>query len=198
MNRREAIRQLGVGAALPVIGDLTFAELLEVGRGVRSGLGRPETAVLLALTERQAMTVASLAEIIIPRTDTPGATDVGVTTFIDRIVAEWYTDEERGRFEAGLAALDARARQLFGVEFLQAGSAEQEILASELDQELQAAIQRDRERPSGQGSRARDLFFYQMKRLTLTGYFTSEVAMTEVLGYRIVPGAYQPCIPLDP
>ena len=39
-------------------------------------------------------------------------------------------------------------------------------------------------------------FFYQMKRFTLAGYFTSEVGMRS-LGYRIVPGAFEACVLLD-
>lgn len=185
-----------MGAALPVLGELPFEDLLVLGRAVRAEVVAGG-AQLAALTERQALSVEVLAETIIPRTDTPGATDVGVTAFIDRIVADWYTDEERERFLAGLATLDGRARELFGVEFVQAGTAERDALVSELEQELQVAVQADRERPAGQPGRVRELFFYQMKRLTLTGYFTSEPAMTQVLGYRIVPGAYQPCIPID-
>ena len=56
---------------------------------------------LRVLTDERSALVASLADAIIPRTDTPSATDVNVTAFIDVIVAEYYGDEERTAFLAG-------------------------------------------------------------------------------------------------
>ena len=41
-------------------------------------------------------------------------------------------------------------------------------------------------------------FFQAMKWLTLTGYYTSEVGATTELHYRVVPGRYEPCYPLEP
>jgi hypothetical protein len=36
-----------------------------------------------------------------------------------------------------------------------------------------------------------------MKWLTLTGYYTSEVGATTEQHFRVVPGRYEPCYPLD-
>jgi len=40
-------------------------------------------------------------------------------------------------------------------------------------------------------------FFQAMKWLTLTGYYTSEIGATSELHYRVVPGRYEPCYPLE-
>ena len=53
--------------------------------------------------QRQAITIAS--EIIIPRTDTPGAIDAGVPRFIELIVSDWLMEDERKTFMAGLQDL---------------------------------------------------------------------------------------------
>ena len=39
--------------------------------------------------------------------------------FVDVIVAEWFDDDEAGRFTAGLAALDQSASDQFGAGFLE-------------------------------------------------------------------------------
>ena len=49
------------------------------------------------LSADQGVLVSQVSEIIIPKTDTPGAKDVGVPGFIDQIVGECYAKEdERG------------------------------------------------------------------------------------------------------
>ncbi len=52
--------------------------------------------------------VAALSEVILPRTDTPGARDVHVPEYIDAILAV-SPEEVQARFCAGLKALDGEA-----------------------------------------------------------------------------------------
>jgi hypothetical protein len=40
-------------------------------------------------------------------------------------------------------------------------------------------------------------FYPSMKRLTLTGYFTSEVALKQELHFKIIPGHYDGCVPAE-
>jgi Gluconate 2-dehydrogenase subunit 3 len=54
------------------------------------------------LNPHQETIVKTMAEMILPRTDTPGATDVGATEFIDLMLTEWYDDSDRERFLSGL------------------------------------------------------------------------------------------------
>ena len=39
-------------------------------------------------------------------------------------------------------------------------------------------------------------FFDTIKSLTLFGYYTSEIGMTEELGWRMIPGSYDGCVDL--
>ena len=46
------------------------------------------------------------------------ASDIGATQFIDLILTEWYTQEERDRFLSGLADVDGQAQALFVEKFV--------------------------------------------------------------------------------
>ena len=62
--------------------------------------------------------VAEIAEIIIPKTDTPGAKDVGVPAFIDKMLGECYKKEDQDRFVKGATDFDADAKATYGDTFI--------------------------------------------------------------------------------
>src|SRR2546427_8572311 len=108
MNRRDALLLLAGTAAIP---DRLFAIWRSVHERVRAG-------TLRALTPQQNETVATIAELIIPKTDTPGARDAGVPAFIDVMLADWGDDEQRQFFTAGLPHLHQRSRAPLWEEIL--------------------------------------------------------------------------------
>ena len=79
--------------------------------------------------------VATMAEHIMPRTDTPGARDAGVERFVDVILSDYYAPAERQRFVSGLADINARAQAAHGSPFLETTSAQQLALLTALDAE---------------------------------------------------------------
>jgi hypothetical protein len=140
-----------------------------------------------------------MAELILPRTATPGAKDTKVNLFIDRVVADWYLEGERARFLAGLADVDARTQSLFQNDFVDASPSQQaEILRSlgeELAEAVAAAAHSERwhrgSTPEPQGN-----FYLDFRKLALTGYFTSEAGFSEELRDEIIPGRFDGCAPL--
>ena len=185
MRRRDALRSIAAGIALPALGALTPAELLALGRRVHAsgepgGRGRPQV-----LDARQRRTVAAAAERIIPETDTPGAAAAGVDRFVDTMLAGWYAPAERDRFLAGLSALDERARRAHGRAFAQCAPAQQTALLQARDEEVTAL----RRLP---GARADEHWFAMLKFMTVWGYCTSQVGQTQVLGAYPFPGRYDP------
>jgi gluconate 2-dehydrogenase gamma chain len=179
MNRREALLLLAGTAALP-------ESLKAMGRAVheRVRAGMPRT-----FTPHQNETVATIAELIIPKTDTPGARDAGVPAFIDVMLADWGDDDQRQMFTTGLANVDERSRTAFGKDFIACTPEQQSEILQDLDYEL--AQLRDAKRDPSKN------FFGAMKWLTLTGYYTSEVGASSELHYRVVPGRFEPCYPLE-
>ncbi|MBN6150282.1 gluconate 2-dehydrogenase subunit 3 family protein [Xanthomonas sp. AmX2] len=144
------------------------------------------------LTQAQAALVAEVAEIMIPRTDTPGAKDVGIPAFIDRMLKDAYPRDEQARFVAELADFAARAQREHGRGFLELEPAQR---AAMVTQAHDPAVEAERALQTPIAQRRRP-FILMMKELTLLGYFSSEPGTTQVLQYRPVPGAYQACVPL--
>jgi hypothetical protein len=121
------------------------------------------------LSPHQLETVATLSELIIPQTDTPGAKAALVDRFIDSVLAE-APPAERDPFLKGLAWIDARSKALFGKDVVSATATQQTDLLTKLS----AA-------PSHE-ERAGVDFFNAMKSMTITGYYTTEVGLHQELG----------------
>lgn len=180
IDRREALRQ----AALLLGGALSAPAIA----GVLAGCDA--SAVLAAqrhaLSPAQLELVATMAEHILPATDTPGARAAGVHRFIDRMMAEYYSAADRQRFIAGLADVDDRAKRAHGLAFLKCTPAQQRSVLGDID----------REAFTGPRARQQPHFFRTMKELTVVGYYTSQIGATKELRHVAVPGRFNGCVPV--
>ena len=172
-----------------------FAELVAWAERVRASTGMPAGAdaagpqvAASLLTPRRARVMAAMAEAIIPATDTPGASEAGVSDFVAALVDGWLDDDDRDRFLAGLDTVDPAARDRFGRDFADGAPDEQAALVGDLDAELT----RLRDDPDADETRH---FFHDVKRFTLTAYFTSEAGL-EAIGHRTTFRAFEGCAPL--
>jgi hypothetical protein len=148
--------------------------------GVLAGcdrLGRESAGSALSTDQKEL--VASLAEYILPETDTPGARSAGVHDFIDVMMTDYYPADERDRFLAGLTRVDQRSERAFGVRFLAADPSQQLDLVVALNRQAfqdAAAVAPDSDwHPEDVG---RQSFFRTFKELVLVGYYTSEPGAT--------------------
>lgn len=194
MDRREALQLLATGAVFS-LAPAKMAATLHEARTVLAISKTPRT-----LNPHQFATACAMAETIIPRTETPGATDVGVGNFIDLILTEWYTEAERAFFLNGLADIDRRTQALFGKNFLDCSNDQKsEVLRSmgaEMLNEAQAALPRA-SRYRGSQPKPEQNFYYKVRGLVLTGYFTSEEGATKQLGFEIIPERHAGCAEAD-
>jgi hypothetical protein len=190
MHRRQALRLLASAATLPLLSREAFS----LFQAVHDQL--PEKTALKTLNSHQNDTVTTIAELIIPQTNTPGAKAARVNEFIDLMVAEWYDDEEKSIFLGGLADIDVRTRGMCGKDFIQCDEKQQVELLQALDDEVaadrsQTDVRRRRTRPPEKN------FFFMMKQLTLVGYYTSQVGFEQELHGEIIPSRHAPCVPLE-
>ncbi len=173
MHRRDLLRLLGTGALLPFVPG-TLEEAFRFGHAAHLAA---ERAGLEVLSAAQAELVTTLADLIIPRTDTPGASDVGVTGFVDHLLAAWYHDDERDHFRAGLADIDRRAGGTF----------------TAIPADRQTALLQAIDGTKGEPGSA-EAEFARLKALTVYGYFTAERVVKEVTREPVIPGRFDGCV----
>lgn len=184
ISRREAVRRLTVLAG----GALSSSTVAAALAGCRpEGTSAPEwTPSVLDRGQLEKLTV--MVDAIIPRTETPGAADVGVPAFIDRVLADYAEPDERIRVLEGLDGLDHVSRETTGAAFLEAGTDARVELLTGLDAEAVRARE-ERQRPLP--------FFATIKEWTLLGYYTSEEGATQELQWLAMPGRWDADVPLS-
>jgi len=125
--------------------------------------------------------LAAAAERILPRDEDPGAVDLGVPEYIDRMLADDVMRNWREPMRRGLALLDEKARGKHGASFAAAPpDAQDEILS---------LVERETRGPSG--------FFARLAHLTLEGAFGDPVhgGNRDEAGWRLVGFRPDPCGP---
>lgn len=184
MDRREALKR----TALLMGGMVSAPAIMGVLKGCTAKPGVDWKPAFL--DQDQASVITDVAEIIIPRTDTPGAKDTGVPGFIDQMLSEVYSKEDQEYFVSGLKAFNEGAEQEYGDVFADLDDEDQTAYLTKVHASAVEAENNTDPAP-------RRPFILMMKELTMLGYFTSEPGATQVLQYVAVPGAYNGCIPLS-
>ncbi|MDX1590820.1 MAG: gluconate 2-dehydrogenase subunit 3 family protein [Balneolaceae bacterium] len=174
IDRKEAIKRT---AAL--MGGVVFApSILGVLKGCTASPGgwSPEL-----FNSRQAAFTTAMANTILP-----GAVEQGVPAFIESMVKDIYTEEQREMYLEAMDDMMDKCLDEMGSEFadLEEGS-QFEFATLENNSAIEAGF--------GAGPQ----FFLILKELTMVGFFTSEYGATEVLRYQEIPGTYQACIPFE-
>jgi hypothetical protein len=184
MNRREALRRTAW-----IMGGVVSAPAI---MGILKGCAAKPTVDWKPafLSQEQAVLVSEVAEIIIPKTDTPGAKETGVPAFIDLMLKDVYSKEDQDRYLQGLKDFDEAAKKEYGDPFIELNPEQQTAFVKKMHDEAVAEEKSDKKpekRP----------FILMTKELTMLGFFTSEAGATKVLQYEAVPGSYKGCIPLS-
>jgi hypothetical protein len=196
MNRREFLQCAAIlisGASASQLG-FTLSEEQTVYLATAPNYN---TTAVNYFTANQREIVAAMAEVIIPRTDTPGAIDAGVPRFLELMVAHWFNDEERAIFTAGLLDIETRIPVDYGKPFHQLSAQTQLDIMESLEKEASDSSWYEF------GNVLRDFisdapFVCQLKELTIWGFFTSEKGGSQVLRYDPMPMYFDGNIPLSP
>jgi len=165
-QRRELLRRAAwlLGGAISAPAALAFLQGCSRGEAPKVKRHAP-----MVLNAEEMTAVATMADIMIPKTDTAGALDADVPQFIDDALAALYTKADQDRFKAGIAE--------FGAPTLDS-----------VKQAIEAALAADHDPKP---------FILVMRELTLLGYFSSRVGITDNMEYVPVPTAFHGCVPLS-
>lgn len=171
MQRRSAIKNLaltiGGTIVLPAWANAWSKETLQNGT--------------FKITYAEGTLLAEIVETIIPKTDTPGAKELGADKFILKMVADCYDKKSQEIFAKGLILVDELSKKENGKTFVESDSKQRlEVL---------------KKMSTSQNSDEKG-FLQLVKGLTIDGYLVSEYVMTNLRIFEMVPGRYHGCVPI--
>lgn len=166
-----------------------------------TGLPLPVMAAGETPSPRTAMLLKTVAQIVIPRSDTPGAGDVGVGAFLSLAFAHGLggtRDPVRNpapglplRADGSLRHdlwLEQELHRRAGRDFLTLTPVKQKAILTALDADAF---------PGGPPPAVPNPWV-AIKGLILTGYYSSEAGASKELQYNLIPGRWDADIPLKP
>jgi hypothetical protein len=173
MKRREVLKK----SAITVAGIGVLPNLFMLLEGC--GPERLTNYQPIFLSVAQYDTIWQIAELMLPKTDSPGADDAAVAPYIDILFAEFFEDQDIVKYETGLNTFIANCIDRFDISFV------------ELDKNNQIAYLQELDKDEDEES-----FFKALKKFILWGYFTSEPGMRS-MNYVPVPGKFEGCITIN-
>jgi hypothetical protein len=188
MNRREILRYTAWITGSAVSASLAGAILSGCSEQTPDKITATSTeksltsTILHFFTPEQFALVALLADTILPRTDSPSATDVNVHTSIDSMLGLIVDSNYQTGFKSRWLELQNYLQQQ---NFSQlAAQAQLETLQTlELTQEADLNSTKNT--------------LVEFKQQVIAYYLTTEEVAKKFLNYLPIPGSYQPCISVD-
>ena len=193
MNRRELLRALSVA-----IGGGMSASILSsvVAKAEGHHAHMQEESVgseavpyeFQTLDAQQQVIISGISDIIIPRTSSPGAADVGVPAFIDLMLSEWYDKADTSQYLQGVKLFQNATFERAGGDFISLSAEQKFTLVKQLDQAVFGGRSLDA---------ALSHFYLTTKELTIIGFYTSLGGMEEELMFDgpIGEGSFEPSGP---
>ncbi len=128
--------------------------------------------------------VSRVADLIIPRTHTPGALDVKVPAYLDGLMADWANSSTQEKQKKTVSALQIALDEQVGGKFVEASDEIAVVALSAVD----AASFGEGKGVSG---------YRGLKNLIATIYFQSEDGATLELDFQPVPGYWDACVDIE-
>lgn len=199
MNRRKALKNLslslGYVVAAPAIMNI-----------LSSCTSKVETWKPSFLSTEQKNLVTHLVDIILPPTNIPGALDVNVPQFIDKMLNHVERESSQEIFQKGANAFAQKFEATSGEKASKGSKESVQLLFKtyfNLSEEEIEKVKKEQSLLEGEVANDRRnayliyKFLFTVRSYTLFGYYTSEKVGEEILSYDPIPGRYDPCIPLD-
>ena len=116
--------------------------------------------------------VDELTELVIPSDEhSGGARAARVAAFIDAVLAEAFQSSERDAWRNGLIRVNALSLEMHGRDFLKCAAPERIAVLTRM-----AKNEAEPKAPE-------EVFFQQLKALTVHGYYTSKIGIHDDMGY---------------
>lgn len=189
MDRRKALQKAGMYAGATIL----MPSMLSIFQSCKNEIRldwRPEF-----FTEEEAKTIALLIDMILPRTETPGALDVKADIFIDKVIAQTYNTADQVKMREEIAKFNVDCKSNYGDIFIN-------LKGPDRIKVLNEAEKNSRKFNPGVwgtsiGEQGPIAFYRAMKSMAIWAYFTSEEIGENVLSYDPIPGKYESCKPIS-
>jgi len=185
MNRRELLRYVSWLTGSAVSAPLAAALLSgcsDSSKGSSPTAAAPSNTPLYFFSPDQFKTLTVLADTILPATDSPSASGVGVPGRIDEMIGLVFDEVYRKDFKRQWLELETQLGQA-GFSDMGPEARVEHLRRLELD-------------PADSSSQVRQAFL-ELKQQTVAYYLTSEEIGKNFLNYLPIPGKYEPCIPVN-
>ncbi len=171
----------------------TRRDLLRDGAAITVLLGIAPQQVWAAARARPSVpdaTLALLCDLVIPDTDTPGAVVAGAPAFVQMALELNLRGATPAAYATFRHYLDARTSGSFAA----APRAQAEALLAGIDRAVLGPRTPGQAPPLPQDPVS---FWRPLKALIVMGYYSSEIGAAQELQYQLVPGAFEPDVPLS-
>ncbi|MCK0147287.1 gluconate 2-dehydrogenase subunit 3 family protein [Arenibacter sp. F26102] len=179
MQRKEFLRGISVIGGTTLISPLAILQSCNFTPKIR-----------IQLTPADIVLLDSIGETIIPTTtDSEGAKAAKIGEYMVSMVDDCFEPEIKEIFINGLNSLDQICAKIDNKSFVEFSKEQRlELLRTLQDEAIAYNL--------AQASKVRPLphYFDLLKELTINGYFSSEIGMTQAREYLPLPGSYESCI----
>jgi len=153
MKRRDALKSVGIILGTAIIGVDAFL----------TGCVNTNT---FELNENDLVLLNDFGEALLPKSETPGAKEANVASFMNTIVADFYSKEEQNTFLNGIKHVTDLSNNNFNDDFISLSEENKTALLVKLENEAKKHYD-----AKNKGHH----FYIMFKQLTLWGYMSSEV-----------------------
>ncbi|MBJ6366646.1 gluconate 2-dehydrogenase subunit 3 family protein [Snuella sedimenti] len=175
MKRREALKKLGLGTGMVVASPALISFLQSCNN--ETSTWRPSF-----LTEAQGIVLTAIVDVILPKTDTPSASEVNIPQFIDNYFNEVYELDEQKKTLAAFEKLtniitseyNKNIRKVTEEQYKMVLDSHMTLKAPKQDNNKEITISN---------------LLNTIKWMTINAYRTTELIGETVLAYDPVPGA---------
>ena len=104
MDRRKILKYVAYATGAAISAPLASSLLVSCQSDAVAGTAKSATASLNFFNKKEFAVISDLVDIMLPKTDSPSATDVGVHTMIDSMVGTAYRPKEKEEYQSKFAA----------------------------------------------------------------------------------------------
>lgn len=199
MDRRTAIKNLGLGFGY-ALATPTIMNILA------SCSDRSLNWMPVFFSEEEKYTVTKLADLILPEDDLPGAINLNIPQFIDKMYDEIESEENKLSFKEGFRNFSEVFTNSFDSEILKGKHEDFKAMLikylniSDDDFKIISEDQKKLVDEISEGS-LQNYYVYKfilpVRYYTIFGYSTSEKVGEEIMAYDPIPGVFNGCISVE-